>query len=383
MSVVYLNGKFAAQPITGVQRFAKELIIAMDGLLSSGDWEAHVDFVLLVPAGHSSSVLPHLLKIRVQELPGTSLHAWEQLKLPMATCGSLLINLSGSAPLFKKNQICTFHDAAVFDIPWAYKAAFGRWYRFLFRAQSHLCRRVLTVSEFSKLRLCHHLKLPLSSIAVVPNGATHVEGLAYDDSVMLRLALTRNNYLLAVGSDNPSKNLAALISAFTQLDMYPNARLVVVGGSNSAVFASSHKETTLDPRIIRTGRVSDAQLKALYCNAQAFVFPSLYEGFGIPPIEAMSCGCPVLASTRASIPEVCGDAAAYFEPQNISSIAMTLRQALENPGWLRGLGLAGQRRAERFTWKQAAKCLLSELATLGVVQAAPARVSPVDLNSVN
>jgi hypothetical protein len=155
MTTVYINGKFIAQPTTGVQRFARELIVATDRLLSTGHWKTRAELVLLVPSGRVIEPMPHLRNIRLKELPAT-LHVWEQLKLPLASRDSLLINLAGSAPLFKR-QVCTFHDAAVFDVPNAYSAVFGHWYRFLFRVQSTICRRILTVSEFSKQRLCHHL----------------------------------------------------------------------------------------------------------------------------------------------------------------------------------------------------------------------------------
>lgn len=366
-TTVFLNGKFFAQPLTGVQRFARELLFAVDRLLGSDDLLVIADFVLLVPAGCYSAELPLLRHIRVQELRAKRLHAWEQLQLPWVSRRSLLINLSGSAPLLKRQQICTFHDAAVFDIPEAYSDAFGRWYRFLFRTQSQICRRMLTVSEFSKQRLCHHLNVPASAIGVVPNGADHVQRLAYDDAVIERLALTRGRYLLAVGSENPSKNFAALVSAFIATRGDTDIRLVVVGGGNSAVFAQTGSAATVDSRIVRAGRVTDEQLMSLYAHARAFVFPSVYEGFGIPPLEAMMNGCPVLAARAASIPEVCGDAAAYFDPHDPDDMVRVLDWAMADEAGLEVLRQAGKEHAAQFTWEHAARQLLSELATLGVV----------------
>lgn len=370
MTTVFLNGKFAAQPLTGVQRFAREVIVAADRLLSSGDWKAKAEFVLLVPGGHLVSPLPALQHIRVRELAAMRLHAWEQLQLPWASRGKLLINLAGSSPLFKRHQICTFHDAAVFDIPQAYSRTFGRWYRFLFRTQSLVCRRVLTVSEFSRQRLSHHLKLPEAAIGVVPNGADHVQRLGHDNTVIERLALTRGQYLLAVGSDNPSKNFAALIAAFSRTQRHEDIRLVVVGGGNSAVFARSRGTTSADPRIVQAGRVTDEQLKTLYAHARAFVFPSVYEGFGIPPLEAMMSGCPVLAARAASIPEVCGDAVAYFDPHDQDDMVRVLEWAMKGRAGLAALRHAGLAHAAQFSWDGAARRLFDELATLGVVEAA-------------
>ncbi len=369
MTIIYLNGKFAAQPLTGVQRFASELLVAVDYLLATGAWQARIEFVLLVPSGRLAGPLPKLKHILIQQLPAKQLHVWEQITLPLYTRGHLLLNLAGSAPLLKRSQVCTFHDAAVFDIPQAYSGTFSRWYRFLFRAQSHVCRRVLTVSEFSKQRLCHHLNMSEAAIGVVPNSADHVRRLLPDNSIIERLGLNPGGYLLAVGSNNPSKNFAALIAAFSKTRRHPDAILVVVGGGNSAVFAHANDTTPIDPRIIRAGRVTDEQLKSLYIHAKAFIFPSVYEGFGIPPLEAMACGCPVLASRAASIPEVCGEAAAYFDPHDQDDMVRTLERALDDPQWLDELRHAGAQRALRFTWEASARCLLAELSALDVFEA--------------
>lgn len=375
VSTVFFNGKFVAQPTTGVQRFSRELITAADRLIVAGRWRTEARLVLLVPGGHADR-LPRLSCFEVREVPATRLHVWEQLQLPRATGGQLLVNLSGSAPLFKRNQICTFHDAAIFDIPQAYSGMFGSWYRFLFRTQGPICRRVLTVSEFSKARLAHHLRIDAARIGVVPNGADHAAQPQDNGDLIERHQLRPGHYFLAVGSDNPSKNFASLMAAFSRLDR-PDVQLVVVGGSNQAVFAGAGASTaTADPRIVRTGRVSDSQLMALYRQALAFVFPSLYEGFGIPPLEAMRAGCPVLAANAASIPEVCGDAADYFDPHSVDDIAASLTRALDQPERLALLREAGHARVAHFTWDHAACLLLQELGVLGIVHPQPQASGP-------
>jgi len=365
---VVLNGKFIAQSVTGVQRFARELLVAVDRLLDEERWTTKVPFVLALPAGHADAV-PALARIEVREFSAGRLHFWEQCRLPGNSRDALLINLAGSAPLFKRGQICTFHDAAIFDVPGAYSALFTSWYRVLFRIQSRLSRRVLTVSEFSRERLSHHLRISPEKIGVVPNGASHVDRVSADDTVLQRIGVQHGRYLLAVGSDNPSKNFPALLAAFGALDS-ADTQLVVVGGRNKAVFSTtSDTDVVEDRRIIRAGRVNDAELKALYSHARAFIFPSLYEGFGIPPLEAMSAGCPVLAGNAASIPEVCGDAVGYFDPRDLDSIRAALERAVVDDGWIEGLRIAGRAHVARFTWTRAADALLSELAALGVVRA--------------
>jgi glycosyltransferase involved in cell wall biosynthesis len=365
MRTVFINGKFLAQPVTGVQRFAGEVLAATDALLASGRWKAQCRLVLLAPAGRIRD-LPRFQSIEIRELPSARLHAWEQIRLPWATRGAMLLNLAGSAPLLKLGQVCTFHDTAVFDVPEAYSALFVRWYRLLFSVQGRMSRRLLTVSKFSRERLCHHIKLEPRKIGVVHGAADHMRHLGEDPTVLERLGVRRGAYFLAVGSASPTKNFARLIEAFTGLHE-PEARLIVVGGSNAAVFADTIDAARHDPRIIRAGRLSDEALKALFANARAYVFPSTYEGFGLPPIEAMLCGCPVIASSAASIPEICGAGASYFDPLSPESIRGCLQRALHDDAWLAGLSASGRRQAELFSWHHSATALLNELALLGLV----------------
>lgn len=365
--MIFINGKFLAQPITGVQRYALQIVEQLDALLEQELWATSVPIVLLVPSQRVET-LPTLRRIAIREVPSGRLHAWEQLHLPRAARGGTLLNLAGSAPLLKLQQICTFHDTAVFDFPEAYSRAFTLWYRLLFKAQGILSRRLLTVSEFSRSRLSQHLGVSPDKIGVVPGAADHMAAQAPDASVLGRFNLRRGDYLLAVGSANPTKNFPRLIQAFGQVPD-PNAQLVVVGGSNNAVFAASADHgVEEDTRIVRTGRLSDAELKSLYMHARAYVFPSLYEGFGLPPIEAMLCGCPVLAAHAASIPEICGPAAGYFDPFSLASMRDAMSRALRDDAWLTTLRVAGAERAKRFSWQLSATGLLQQLAQLGLAR---------------
>lgn len=368
MSTLFINGKYLAQPVTGVQRYAMQILEALDLLLAEGQWLANVPLVLLAPTP-CLQPLPNFRRIEVRSIPAGNLHVWEQLRLPIAARGSWLLSLAGSAPLFKFGQICTFHDTAVFDFPAAYSATFSRWYRFLFSVQGKLSRRLLTVSEFSKARLSLHLGVKPEKVGVVHSAADHMRVQDRDDQVLSKLGVAPSRYLLAVGSANPTKNFARLIQAFSALPD-PDARLVVVGGSNSAVFAANDDAARNDARIVRAGRLTDAELKSLYSQARVYVFPSVYEGFGLPPIEAMLCGCPVIASTAASIPEVCGPAAAYFDPLSLDSMREAMARALRDDAWLAELREAGHERAKLYTWRSAATGLLQQLAVLGAVRPA-------------
>jgi glycosyltransferase involved in cell wall biosynthesis len=352
---MYLNGKFVAQRTTGVQRAASCLVAAIDGLLPPG-----ADWVLLCPAGHAA---PALNTIRVREVGwrGQSLHLWEQLSLPWAARDGRLVSLAGSAPLLARRASAMIHDAAVFDRPEAYAPLFRHWYRFLFRRLARRGTRLLTVSAFSRGRLARALAVDEQGVAVIPEGSDHLAGVAPDERVLARLGLKSGDFLLAVASDNPTKNLAALVAAFGRRGVCEPSRLVIVGGRNDRVFAAGQGPVD-PPGVVRGGPVSDAELKALYGNATALLFPSTYEGFGLPPLEAMACGCPVGAADAAAIPEVCGDAALYFDPACVEAMTTSMERLGSDADLRESLRARGRARAASFRWTEAARTLLATLA---------------------
>ncbi len=358
MSTIYINGKFLGQPTTGAQRFALEIVLALDALVANDQSSVLFDFCLVIPMNVKVN-LPSLKNIRVIELPGFSSHLWEQISLPLFVKNSLLINLSGSAPMLKRHQIFTIFDAAIFDLPQVYSRLFVAWYRAQFLLQSKFCYLLLTISEFSRDRLCYHLGVSRDMFSIIPCGVDHIHKINSDETVLAKYNLTKNRYFLAVGSANPSKNFSFLINAFLDLHVDQFPVLVVVGGANSAVFANYG--VLEDERVIKVGRVDDAQLKALYSNARAFVFPSLYEGFGIPPLEAMACGCPVIASNATSIPEVCGNAVGYFDPASPASIQNALRRIVVDDNWRMLLQDAGRNWVLKYSWQSAAEKLLNHI----------------------
>jgi glycosyltransferase involved in cell wall biosynthesis len=287
-------------------------------------------------------------------------HVWEQVVLPVSARGGRLVNLAGSSPMWPGGQICMLHDAAVFDHPEAYTDGFVRWYRWLFRRQAAQARRLLTVSAFSQARLAACLGIEPGRIGVVPNGGDHLQGVQPDEAILDQHGLRGRPWLLAVASANPTKNLDRLVAAFASLGSTQDLRLVIVGGGNAQVFARAGAGGG-EPGVVRTGPLTDAPLKALYSHARAFVFPSIYEGFGIPPLEAMACGCPVVAARAASIPEVCGAAALYFDPFSVPAIAAALRQVLDDGALRRRLQAAGAERVRAHTWAAAGQRLLAEV----------------------
>lgn len=363
--MIYINGKFTARRTTGVERVALGQVQALDRQVAPGAWT-----LLCPPLGRP----PALRNIAVRHVgpTGWPLHLWEQLALPWAARGGWLLNLAGSAPALARHAACMVHDAAVWDHPEAYTPAFVRWYRWLFRWLARRGAVLLTVSRFSQQRLAASLGRSLGEILVVPNGGDHLANVAADERVLDHHGLRGRRWLLGVASDNPTKELRTLRQAFARL-AEPDLRLVLVGGRNSLVFAgvpadpsAGVHDPAADPRVLALGPVDDVALVALYRHAVALVFPSRYEGFGLPPLEAMGLGCPVVAARAGALPEVCGDAALWVAPGDAPGLAAALRTLLDDAGLRERLRDAGARQASRFRWAGAATALRAALQSRGV-----------------
>jgi glycosyltransferase involved in cell wall biosynthesis len=347
---VFINGRFLAQPVTGVQRYAREVVKALDALLCERVLDpARTEVTLLAP--RSGAGVPPLRRIRLRRAGRLAGHAWEQLELPALSRGGVLLNLCNTAPLAGGAQVVTLHDAAVYRVPQAYTPAFRAWYRVLWAGLARLAPVICTVSEFSRRELAACLGIPAARIRLTTESGEHVLGTPPDAGVLDRLEVRARPFVLAVSTANPSKNFAAVVRA---IELAPAAGFdfVVAGGVDPRVFARAAQP--LPATVKRAGYVNDGELRALYEHAACFVHPSLYEGFGLPPLEAMRCGCPVLASDAASIPEVCGDAALYCDARSPAEIARKLDALMRDPGMRRTLAERGRAHAARFSWRSAA-----------------------------
>lgn len=317
--------------------------------------------LLLAPGVMAPSLLSiETRHVGLQRLPH---HVWEQTALPWAARDGVLLSLAGGAPWYSNRQVLLLHDAAVFDHPEAYTRPFVWWYRLLFRRLTQHARQIWTVSDFSRARLAWHLGLDINAIGQLSPGSEHLQAVVAKSEVLAQLGLSPGDFLLAVASENPTKNMAALLKAFAQMPNENSRRLVIVGGRNARVFAPivGHSDPT---GVIRAGPIGDGELKALYENATALVIPSFYEGFGLPAAEAMACHCPVVAARAASLPEVCGDAALYFDPTSTEDIVRALHRVQGDSALRTDLVSAGARRAHHFRWEQSARRLLSGLTSV-------------------
>lgn len=345
---VYINGRFLTQAFTGVQRYAFELLLAMDSQLAADPAAASaVRFEVLVPRGAAARA-PALSEIGVREVGRRSGQVWEQLELALHARGAVVFNPCNAAPLFKRRRVVTLHDAAVFTWPQAYSRAFSTWYRFLFRQVCRSDSPVITVSEFSRRELVRECGLRPERSTVIHHGHEHIYRTAADASILDRLGVRNRRFALVVSSHNPTKNFAGLAKALSML-VQPDFDVVVVGGRNSRIFASD--ESGWPAFVKMAGYVEDAELRALYEATACFVYPSLYEGFGIPPLEALACGAPVLAGDIPPLREIYGAAVAYCDPTDPPAMARALDVAMQRPTRDEA---AVKRCLEHFTWARCA-----------------------------
>lgn len=346
-----INGRFLTQGLSGVQRVARELVLGLDR-------RTDPDAMLLAPRGTAP---PRLRRLRLETGGAFAGQLWEQASLPGLCRRRLLVGLCNLAPLLHPHNLVMIHDTAVFDRPESYSWRFGAWYRAVLPRIGRRARRVLTVSRFSADRLAALGIVPAGQLQVIANGADHILRHPADPGALARFGLEPGRYALVVGSANPAKNVGAALAAVRAADVPGLAAAVVGERPGQPVFASG-PGTGLTA--VPCGAVDDRTLRALYEGALCLVFPSLYEGFGLPPLEAMAAGCPVVASDRTALPEVCGHAAILVPPDDIDAIARAIRRLAREPGLRADLAACGRERAAGYRWDTAARDLAAAIEDL-------------------
>lgn len=357
---VDINGKFYRSNITGVQRYAHEIVKALDLILDDEYYSKRLNIRLILPSDCIYNMNFKNISIHNSKYKGS--HLWEQFILPYLSWGNPLLSLSGSIPLFKIRQYCTIHDAVLFDKPEPYKNLFKILYKLSFYIVSFTANNIFTVSKFSQERLKIHLPLAKKKLVVAYNGSDHLNHEILDKNFLNNHGLIKNGYYLMVGSNNANKNIARIADIVNNRLGSIGFSLVIVGESRPHVFKANNQLKSLSVKYL--GYVSDDALKSLYLNARAFIFPSIYEGFGIPLIEAMSFRCPILASNAASIPEVCGLNAIYFNPLDNDEIYTVLSNY-----HLNSYPISTEERISlnllKFSWKNSAVKIIDTILNTG------------------
>jgi glycosyltransferase involved in cell wall biosynthesis len=353
---IYINGRFLQQPITGVQRYSRELVKAWDGLLASG-WIDPVlfEFVILVPRGAVSSPVP-LQHIEVRPVGRLRGHAWAQVEFPLHARDGVMFSPGNIHPAItlRRPGVVTVHAVVHLYFASSYSIGIRNLYSLLLPRSMASAQAVITVSESERRNIIRMYPWVRDRIFVVHPGVNHFEHLPHPTPSE---ASNPEDYVLWVSSLIKLKNLQNVIDAIDLLNEQMPLRLIVVGGSDGGLLSCDLRiPSRIGGRVEFRGQVNDSDvLSDLYQHALCFAFTSLYESFGLGPLEAMRHGCPVVVSNIPALRETCADAALFCDPRNPADLARQIT-LLANDRRLRNeLRNRGLERSSSFTWEACAK----------------------------
>ena len=340
--LIYVNARFATREVTGVERYSHEVTGSLANRVQS------------ITPGHP--------------LPGVGGHLWEQVILPqMVGHKALLWSPANTGPLMVRNQVVTIHDLSVIEHPEWFNRQYAAWYACLLPRLARRARMIITVSEFSRLRIIDTLHLPPHKIAFVSCGVDAGYFSPQPQGVRENIKAKYNlpaRYILFVGSISPRKNLKRLLEAWQRIaGRYPHHGLVIAGARRPTLGTVALGGR--GKQVHWLGYVENQDLPGLYSAAQLYVLPSLYEGFGLPVLEAMACGTPVITSRAGALPEVAGEAALLVDPDDPAELAQSISQVLDDIDLRASLIESGRERASRYSWKETAEGVWRVLESVG------------------
>ncbi len=278
-------------------------------------------------------------------------HLWTHIILPFKS-GDILFCPANIAPIFvpsNKKLVVTIHDIAFITHPNTFSKFFRIYYKFIMPFVIKRADKIITASNYSRSEIEKQYPLSKQKVEVIYLGA---------DSRYKKFDIDKKDQILYVGSMNERKNFIGVVKAFELLNS-ENYKLIVVGNFGSNFVIDESNKLTIEkaknnPNIEFKSGVSDDDLIKLYNNSKLFVFPSFYEGFGLPVLESMTCGTPVVCSSSTSLPEVGGDAVVYCDPFNVDDIKNKLELVLNDKKLQREMIQKGFKRAKEFSWENSA-----------------------------
>ena len=346
-----INGRFLTQAVSGVQRYAHGIVGEIDEQLTDKKQAAAS---IIAPRNAASE---NFTRLNLRSGGAFSGHLWEQLTLPKLWPGRLL-NLCNTAPAMKADQVVCIHDANVFESPESYDPKFRALYKTMQPLIARRSARIVSVSSFSAKSIARHLGLKPSDVEVLPNGHEHALSWRPERAkvaTFVAQAVQGRPFVLAIGSRARHKNLKLLAQIAPELAQ--RGTDIVIAGGKSGVFTPDMLVGAANLHLIDVA--TDDDLAYLMDRALCLAFPSWTEGFGLPIVEAMARGCPVISSDRASMPEVCGSAACLVPPDDPALWLRGIDMLVESPSMRSDLAAAGREQVRRFSWKASAEGYLA------------------------
>ncbi len=351
--MIYINGKFLTQKKTGSQRFAYEMTSGLVNMYGK-------DACVLVPNQQLNDDY-NVDGFQIRRIGKLKSILWEQFDLPIflyKNGSELLINFVNVAPVFYKNQFISILDMSVFINPKWFNKAFYYYYKILWPIIAKNSQKILTLSTCSKNDIVKLLSVPDEKVSIVYCGVSKQfldkqNPYTDNDAILNRFNLKKSEFFLCVSSLDPRKNFIRLLKAYSEIN--DNKPPLVIVGSEGRVFANDELKSIISEstNIILTGYITDTELTYLYNSSYCFLYPSLYEGFGMPPLEAMAAGCPTIVSNTSSLPEVCGDASLYVEPTDTAAIKDAILTLYNDAELRMDLIKKGNIQYKKFTWEKA------------------------------
>lgn len=346
--MIVINAKFLSQRLTGVHRYAIELCRYLP---------THIGEHELVLAGpKDAEIVGELKHFRFIQFGNLKGNLWEQFELPLflkRNGNPLLINFSGISPYLYNNKLLYIHDLAYLHEPKWFSKSFSLAYNTLLPRIAKKSKRIITVSEYSKADIVKYYKVQPEKIDVVYAAASD----RFKD-----LKLEKENFVLMVSSLDPRKNMQTAIEAFLKVET--DYKLVIIGDKMKSFSNPDLERFANEERIIFTGYLTDDELLSYYNRAKVFLYPSLFEGFGIPPMEAQKCGCPAIVSDVSCLPEVYGDSVFYCNPKDLSSIEEAIKELMSNDNYSQDLIQKGFENSAKYSWESSSKRLQDIISTV-------------------
>ncbi len=301
--MIIINGRFLVHRVTGVERYARELLAELDKIIEPGK------VILAVPPEIKDA--PNYRNIQIKKVGKLHNRMWEHISLPLyVRKRGISLNLCNVAPLIDPGIVC-IHDMKIKARPKDFSKAFLLWYNLLFFNECRRAKKIITVSEFSKREIIKYYHVDPQKIIIIPNAWQHFEDVECVDGTAQKYGLSKGEFYFSVCSIEPNKNLKWIIETAKK---NPYILFAVAGTTNAAVFSKELK-TGIPSNMKLLGYITDAEVKTLMRECKAFLFPSFYEGFGIPPLEALSAGCKqIYVSDIEAMHEIFGDDVSYIDP---------------------------------------------------------------------